>query len=135
MGFSASEPMMCGLYDSPLLSLDREIDAMDEYTVKAGFMALMAASLVLAGCSKPSVEPTPAQTAPEPVAPAQTAQEPVAVKIDPVQQAATIAGYIDGRPECAVYHEQLAAANSTTTSAELVAVLEKAHKAGCSKKN
>jgi len=106
---------------------------MDDYKAKAGLMALMAASLVLAGCSKPSVEATPEPAAAEQTAPAQPAQQPVAETIEPADQAATLASYIDERPECAQYREQLAAADPTATSAELVAVLEKAHKAGCSK--
>ena len=107
---------------------------MDDYRAKAGFMALMAVSLALAGCSKPPVEATPESATQEPATPEPAAQEPVAEKVEPATQAAVLAGYIDERPECAAYREQLEAADTTATSAELVAVLETAHKAGCSKK-
>jgi hypothetical protein len=111
---------------------------MDDYRARASFLAVMAASLALAGCAKPAVEVTPLQAAPEQAAPEQAApeqaaQNPVPQEIELAQQAATIAGYIDERPECAAYREQLEAANTAATSAELVAVLEKAHKAGCSR--
>ena len=107
---------------------------MHDYKAKTSLMVLVAASLALASCSKAPVEAAPEQTTPEQAALEQTAQEPVAEKIEPAKQAATIAGYIDDRPECATYREQLEAANTTATSADLVAVLETAHKAGCSKK-
>jgi hypothetical protein len=112
---------------------------MHEYRTRTSIMVLMAASLAFAGCSKPPAEATPEPAAQEPAAQEPAAQEPVgqepaAEKVEPATQAATIAGYIDERPECAAYREQLATANPAATSAELVAVLEKAHKAGCSKK-
>ena len=113
---------------------------MVDYKAKASFMALMAASLALAGCSKPAVEATSEPAAQESTAPAAQAPtapagpEPVTETAVPATRAASIAVFIDERPECAEYREQLDAAGTTATSAELVAVLEKAHKAGCSKK-
>lgn len=97
---------------------------MYDYRAKPSIMALLALSLALAGCSKSPVEAAPEQTAPE----------PVVEKVEPVSQAETLAKYIDERPECASFREPLTAASPTATSAELVAILEQAHKAGCTKK-
>ncbi len=75
------------------------------------------------------------QEAPPPAAP-QTEAAPPAPAIDPAQKSAGLLTLIDTAPQCQTFRTQLETAgkSSTSTGAELNAIVAKAGEAGCTKK-